>query len=128
MGRRITFSLLVTFLQTITYLVLVMFFGLVFTLFTRNDFESFFFLGLMYVLFFTTPCLFLNIIDAVVGRKWFNFISIGAPMTFYFIGWVEDIHSWPLQTIFFLIIGIVSYLSKLYFDKLLSNRTADPST
>lgn len=125
MVRRIALSLFVTLLQTIVYIVLVMFFGLIFTISNHNDFEDFFFLGLMYVLFFTAPCLFLNIIDAIVGQKWFYFISIGLPLTFYIIGWVEDIHSWPLQTIFFLIIGTVSYLSKLYFDKKLIKRQID---
>ncbi len=58
-----------------------------------------------------------NLLTALINRAWFNWFSIFVVLTIYTIGWGEDFNSWPLKTIIFIGLGIITVIGKLFIDQ-----------
>jgi len=64
--------------------------------------------------------LFQNIITAILNRKPVYLISACATSLLIAVAWVEDISSWPYQTICFIGISVFVIFNKFAIDKLLN--------
>jgi hypothetical protein len=61
-----------------------------------------------------------NSLTSIINKKWFTITAFCIILMLVIIGWGEDIYSWPLQTIIFLLVNISVLISKPFIDKQIS--------
>lgn len=69
------------------------------------------------VVIFTVILIVQNITTALINKKWFTWTALTLVTIFYLIGWGEGLNSWPVKTVLFLLVGILTLISKFSIDK-----------
>jgi hypothetical protein len=62
-----------------------------------------------------------NISTTLINKKWYTWTGFSFAIFFYLVGWGEDLNSWPIKTLLFLLVGIFTLSMKFYIDKKLIN-------
>ena len=68
------------------------------------------------ILLFSKIVFLLNLLTAVVNRRWFTYATITIAIVIYVIGWGEDFDWHPYRTSYLILAGITSILTKLPID------------
>jgi hypothetical protein len=70
------------------------------------------------VVLFSEIVFSLNLLTAVINRKWLSYAAIILAITIYVIAWGEDFDTHRYRTSFLILAGIISITIKLSIDKL----------
>jgi carbon starvation protein CstA len=66
---------------------------------------------------FTIVVLLLNVVTALVNRRWVTWAAISLTSLSYVLGWAEDFGRYPYRTVYLLLIGWFCLIAKLFIDK-----------
>jgi hypothetical protein len=119
--RILKFGIIGTIIQLILYWIVFRAIQIISSLITNGEIDFFSDAGFFYSVGIFGIVLFVqNILAAISNRKSVYHYSAYIASFLIILGWCEDLNSWPIETICYMIISVTIIFGKFSIDKILA--------